>query len=549
MIRVVATTEQGAGIGYDLTDEAEGLGWSSTDPGGDETCTFALKRSWFADSPDLARGNLLQVLDGVDVLWRGRVEELDRGGEDVETIGVTAYGLGARLKDKTLREIYVDPDLSKWGSIPNARVEFLGTTWITDMGNSEVRPDADGDSVLSLIYTHLANAESRNGMIEAWYDAAGVDIGRIIYSNTNLNLSASWFSRAAAAIDQEGNGFDHGASSHFSPNLATASGSGELVIDEPGLSFGIVDLNFSGAFTGDGEWRIDFKLVVVGRHGLPLQGSGVDVGILVDDLVADAVGRAEGITVRRMDDTTFIVEQSIYTTPTKIEDAIVDMNRFEAHRRTFGTWGPDSPLDNTLDGYFDYRAIDDEATWILDRDDCDACDITSETATLFDSIEVTYTDNSGVARTVAVTAEVPDLNGIPRTEAQDIGKATRAGAEAYGAAFLALSGNFAPARGSATVSCPVRHVSRGMVAPHRMRADGSAIQVAGILPASSVFALDSTPNRRTIFPIKRVSVDASSKANPVASVEVDQSNDLMTALQARLAQNAELPPSAAAITR
>jgi hypothetical protein len=545
MIRVVATTEQGAGIGYDLTDQIEGLTWSSINPGGDESCSFILKRSWFADSPEIERGNLLQVLDGVDVLWRGRVEEADRGGDSTETIGVTAYGLGARLKDSTLREIYVDPDLSKWGSIPNERIEALGTIWVTDMGNAEVRPGDDGASVLSHIYTRLANTESQKGVIESWYDASGIEIAQVLFANTKfINVASGnpWTALVFGAADRIAGGISIGA------NRAGILGQGELVMNA-GTIYASVQLYYNAAFVGDGEWRADWQLVVIGRHGLPLQGEGLEVGFTVGQLVEDAASRADGITIRRIDETAFLVRQSVYSTPTKLEDAIIDMNRFEVDRRTFGTWGPDSPLDNTLDGYFDYRAIDDEATWIVRREECDSCDLTSETATLFDKIEVTYTDNSGIPRTVTVTAEVPDLNGMHRTEAIDIGKETRAGAEAFGIAFLALSGSFAPARGSAAISRPVLHVDRGPLPAHYMRADGSAFQVQGILPASSVFALDQTPNRRTTFPIKRVSVDASSKANPVASVEVDQSADAIAALQARLAQNAELPPSAAAITR
>jgi hypothetical protein len=527
---------------YDVTGDIEGLNWSSVNPGGDETCTFTLKRSWFTSSPEIERGNLLRVMDGIDVLWQGRVEETNRGGESTGEIGVTAYGLGARLKDTTMREIYIDQDFSRWGSIPNPRVVALGTSYVTDMGSSEIRPGQSGSPSLALTFTRLANGGPPYGVIETWYDAAGIPIGAIDYNRSCYDrssggygnfLGGSWFA-ALQLRDAEVGGASNEAV------IGGAQGAGTLAASGVARVFAYVQLLFLGAFTGDGEWRLEMRtLAVQGRHGLVKQGSEPS-GFLNSQIIVDAVERATGITVRRVDETTFVCEQAAFFERTKIEDVVAEQNKYERHHRTWGTWGPDSPLDTSNDGYFDYRSIDDAPSWIAFRAECDSCNLHSETATLFDTVHVLYTDKSGVQREVTRTADVPDLNGIPREETVDGGTLTEAGAETFADALLALSGGFAPARGSAVLSQPIRHVTRGKLAPHYMRADGSAFRIPDVLPSPSLFALDSTPDRRTTFPIKRVSVDAASKAVPVVTVEVDQVNDAITALQARLAQNGDL---------
>jgi len=72
-----------------------------------------------------------------------------------------------------------------------------------------------------------------------------------------------------------------------------------------------------------------------------------------------------------------------------------------------------------------------------------------------------------------------------------------------------------------------------------MRADGSNIRVPDVLPARDLFSLSLQPDRLTTFPIKRVSVDASGPV-PKVTAEVDQVNDLMSQLTARLQLKTDL---------
>ena len=178
------------------------------------------------------------------------------------------------------------------------------------------------------------------------------------------------------------------------------------------------------------------------------------------------------------------------------EDGIRDLNRYE--NCDWGTWGPSSPLDRSSDGYFDFTTADRTTQhWFVLRSEVDAEDLHSETATLYGKVAVGYVDAAGIERVVYVTADVPDLDaaGLSREYTLNIGQATAAIAQAEGEVFLTIWGQFAPARGSFTVSQPVRHYRRGELSPLYMRADGSNVRIPDILPAATLFALDSTLGR------------------------------------------------------
>src|SRR5438270_4083847 len=129
----IRTVDPVSGRGWDITDQVDNLVWSSTNPGGDERASFSLLRDWFAGAPSIAQGNVVRVGDNLDVLWTGRIEENDRQVQSALQIGVTAYGLGIRLKDQNdYREIIVDRDLSQWRGASVQRKINNATTGATE---------------------------------------------------------------------------------------------------------------------------------------------------------------------------------------------------------------------------------------------------------------------------------------------------------------------------------------------------------------------------------------------------------------------------------
>lgn len=524
-------------VSYDLTGLIEGLTYSSVNPGGDESAGFTYVRTWAFALPELAKGMLLRITAGLDVVWQGRIEEADRSAGDAETVAVTAYGLGTRLKDETMRQIFVDRDLSRWQGMSRGRQ----LAWLA-FGNTT---PADGEETfdrtggLPAIKTGMTGAWTAAGAVavESWYDAGpSLAVASIYFDMVpSSNIGAGWEHLILVATDDV-------TSNAISQTLTSgAAASGYFTPSTPEqfacLRNHIVTATFAGAEGVDYflMWR---NPAVYGNHGLSPQGADPG-GFTTDQIVGYVLSLASGITQRRLDAQSYILPHFIVTEPTHHEDVIAEAAAVV--QVDWGTWGPNSPLDNSLNGYFDL-STQDRATshWTAYRRQAEDLDLHSETATLFNAVDVAYSDAAGSAFVETRTASVPELDqmGITRTASINAGTSTQAGAQALGDLFLALFGGFAPARGSVSIAQPLRHYRRGQLSPVYMRADGSNLKLADVLPTQTLLALDSTPDRRATFPMKRVEVDLSG-AVPVARVELDQASDALAALEARLALAAQ----------
>ncbi len=538
-IKVISTTAGGEGRAFDLSDEVEALRYSSSNPGGDENCTFTIKRSWFADNPEIARGNLLRILAGVDILWQGRVEETDRGADSTETIAVTAYGLGTRLKDGTFREIFADRDLSKWGEPSTQRKLNLINGGFGLAATASVTPGGGGPAPAALMmdFTGVAATASLHEGVELWYYGGDVDIDHLLFDQVG-DGTTPWVKYGRLSSDDLFSSYDESPNySGFAEN--TDQGVHATVEGRKYASFGAFFTNngFVGQMTNKQYWP---HIIVMGSHGLDWRGTWPDLGFTVDQMVGYVVDQVSGIVIRRLDAQTFVVRQAAYTDPVKHSDAIEDLNKYEGC--DWGTWAPDSPLDRTLAGQFDFR--DPEPTiqhWSARRAQCEGLDLHSETATLYGKVDVSYEGSDGVRRIVRREVDVPDLDGagLDRVFDLPLGKGELEDAEAAGDLFLAIWGQFAPARGTVTLRSPIRHWQRGELWPCYLRADGANLRISDILPSSTALTLDRTPDRRTTFAIKRVDVDCSGSV-PAASVELDQANDTLTVLQSRVELNQSL---------
>lgn len=540
-IRVVSIEQGGEGQGHDLTDDIEGLSWSSVNPGGDERCTFTLKRSWFSANPEIERGNLLRVMCGIDVLWQGRVEETNRSADSTEKIAVTAYGLGARLKDGTFQEIFIDGDFSGWGEpSTQRRLNQVGAGLSFSPQVSIGAQDAGATEPGLLIdFTSTETVASRAMGAEIWYYGGGVSIGKLRYSFLVLSGpegNATWQDQAFVLNDDIASAFNSGTDHN-----ATDSTNRTLTATTATRKYALVASNYTdGGGTDMTDLHGWIVPKVIGRHELTEQGTWPNIGFTVDQMVRYLVELVPGISIRRIDEQSFVVQQAAYKEPQPHEDGISDLNRFEGC--DWGTWGPDSPLDTSIEGQFDFKDREPETQhWFVPRRDCEDLDLHSETSTLYGAVDVTFEDETGVRRTIRREVDVPDLDGagITRVYPLDIGKSRQDVAEQMGDAFLAIWGQFAPARGGFSTSAPVRHHERGELSPVYLRADGSNVRLGGILPSTSALTLDSSPDRRTTFPIKRVEVDCSGEV-PAARVDVDQANDTLSILQARQGLESEL---------
>lgn len=525
MIRV--TTKNPTGGGYDITSMIDGLSWSSVNPGGDETASFTFRRPWSRDNAEIARGSVVAITDGFELLWTGRIEEHDRGGDQTEEVAVTAYGLGIRLKDNTMTEIYVDRDLGQWGEWSVTRRSLWTSLSIPPVGAMSVL--ADQWTGLPAVQVTLPQG-STGAIAEAFYDAgAGTRIASVYYDLISKSVAGD--EGKFRALDDDAYGGEISGSDLLTGADSSAAGTYTLASPKQFLTFTLV-----GAGTATAERSVTVRRVAVfGNHGLAKRGSAPTEGFYDSDIVINVISRVPGVVVRRIDQGSFVITQSAYKEPIDHESVITDVSRFE--NRDWGTFGSDNVLNPSSEGQFDYKLKDTSARqWSIRRSECAALDLHSEMSTLFDTVVVNYQDESGTAKTVTRTRTSPDLvaaGASPKTLVLDAGVLSPAAAQTLGDVSLALAGAFAPARGSVRIDGRVRHIDRGDVPAFYMKADGSNLQVPDILPSNTMLALDDSPDRRTTFPIKRVAHDAGGDVVST-TVELDQSNDSLTQLQNRL---------------
>lgn len=533
---------------WDITPYVEGLSWSSTNPGGDERATFKLKREWFSGAPEIAQGNTLQITDSIYVLWQGRIEENDRDISNTEEIGVTAYGMGVRLKDTTFQRIYVDRDLSHWEPASVQRRLNLANSISPKYTITDPQAKPDDSTGAPSLAAELTGAWALSGVpiSEGWYDAgSGVYIGSVYYawkknnsvveSDTNWNWQVflSGDDTAAASLDNTGNLRAAG------PGTGTLASSGSR-------RYAFAQFNYNSGPAGNDNQVYSLYwtcLAVYGDHGLTPQGTASATaaqGLLGSDIIKDIISLASQVQARHVDDASFVIEQLEFREPTTHEDGVAEVSKYFS--ADWGTWATESLFDLSTNGYFDWRAKDTATQhWMAQRSICDDVNLHVEMSTLYNEVDVYYTDTSGAQQMETRTASVPLLDdaGIVRKYKLTAGALIQAGAQTLGDAFLALSGEESPARGSVTISQPITHYQRGALPSHYMRADGSNIRISDILPTKDLFSLASEPDRQTTFPIKRVDIDASGPV-PKVTVDLDQTNDLLSVLQARLEMAAQV---------
>jgi hypothetical protein len=529
------------GNGYDLTPYVEGLQWSSVNPGGDELCSFRLAREWFTGAPEVKKGNRLEVQSSAEVLWRGRIDESEGQVEQAEMIGVTAYGAGIALRDSTMVEIYVDGELAAFANSPSIQRQLQNSPTFPFVGTAQVvTDDADLRPALQLQQTRIDNAAGTRIYVTESLYRSPVALESVHHDTTgydlvnNAVLTGAWDVKVILGDD------DTFVSADASGDLLATSGYFQATTDaRQCVAFQIL-FDATQAAT-DGSWNAYVREVrAYGRHGLTKQGPDPG-GFFGSQVVRDIVQRVAGVSIRRIDDSGYVIEDIKFRTPTQHEEAIKEASKFDDV--DWGTWAPNSVLDRSKLGRFDWKQAEPtEAHWLTFRSDCEQVNINTELSTLHNAVDVFWTDTAGAEHVTRRTTVVPELDEanppITKVGRVDGGLRSSEGADQLGDAFLALSGSRAPARGDLVIVKQLRHKSRGMVAPWLMRADGANIRVPDVLPSRELLSLSREPDRRSTFPIKRVHVDCSG-AVPRVSVSVDQAVDVMSQLQAQLGAASE----------
>ena len=558
--------------GYELTEDVSGLQFSNVRPGGDEAASFVFRRKWRTDSAEIKKGSTVVIRDGVDVLWQGRIEEHERGGDRDEQIAVTCYGLGIRLKDGSMQEIYLDRDLDAWGEMSLQRKVNLGGAGYT-MTHVQISKGFEdtGTTGPGIVFeVDLGTAGTHLG--EQWYYGGGVDLGQIRYHFYGTGFDSAWSDAAILSSNDVHSSYD-------AVDEDSMTGTNETVNSTvDGRKYGTLQVAF-GTGGGLGVFLHSFRHIrVMGRRpyttmtGRGSQAAATD-GFYSSDVVADVIARLTGMRMRRNDQTTYVIRQIAFKDLVPHEAVISEVWKYDGYQRTWGTWGPGGPLEELDVGNFDYRAVQgasaftevtystgygglgdvydgpsrtetvvsgsyDDGWWEVPREDAENLRLANEISAAFNKVVVNYQTTDGLKRVVTRAAPVDELD-FEKVKPIEGGVMTTEGAETLADAHLSLFGGFVPARGSFSLSTPVKHTVRGTVAPWFMRADGSVVNLRGVLPSSRLFSLNTGAERRSQFPIKRVSVDCSNPV-PRVSVDVDQTSEAMETLANRLGLAREL---------
>ncbi|MBA2712772.1 MAG: hypothetical protein H0U55_04345, partial [Rubrobacteraceae bacterium] len=406
-----------------------------------------LRRSILRDWPDL---NLIDTWrfiagDGT-VVYEGRVNNIGRETNDGQQINVQLSGWMQHAKDRRMREIYIDRDLSRWITPPsNARQLVLlagAVKYLISRGSSEVQRDpVSAFPAVRLGITRLVETATSHSLAETWYDAQGLTLG--YYGGTYADrdetnavlVTANWSIKAFLSSD------DVASSTDSSANLT--GGTSTFTVTATGTrKYAILAMNYVGVGTADTDSSAWFRnLYVVGTHGLTLSSDG---GLTVSQIIKDSAARfCPRLDTTNVQDTTYAQRHVAYLEPIYPHDAWLDLNR--AHLWELSVW-------ENRKLYYEPPATLDDYDWQVRTDDPGVTlsfggDSLTELA---NGVEVTFTDLlSGKTRLVTPVeypVELADTstdnpankNGLNKWLAYEVPfPCLEADAVQYGRAYLA----------------------------------------------------------------------------------------------------------------
>lgn len=537
--------------GKDWTNIATGLGWTSVDPGGYETCTFQIPDNMAPPR----EGAPIVIREGLEVCWMGRVEE---SGEEVSPVSaptdISGVGAGVILKDAMRSMIFMDKDLGRWQGASVRRQLQVGPGWA---------PQTDGsiasDSVDPALKFEVSGEISggSGGISEAWYDGGANIVGGIYFDtidSSNLDGDpGNWIFNAYEEPDDVA-----GGGAVLTPDIVDDAALGQFNPTSLNPRWLILQLAHFGPYTTDAltRWRTAKNITVIGNHGIHLTDmkalptdvvqwiydqAGLDTRITpVSPLVASTTHWWDGIfdpegtpdtNEYEQSDTTFSLMHLVYYDEVPLEQMVDDVSKLMGWH--WGVWGPESVLGEEPVAYF--APPPSEPTAFCAASDTLGFKLARRLSDYYNRALVKYQDATGKGYSVTRTLKVSRLPaGISRTLEFDIGLSTQEFAESFGDSALLLQYQQARAAGSCTLPLFVDIGGGGKRAAHTLRPGLDRIKISelsGLLGAWT----DADSRRLDAFRISRLSAVRDSGGHVTTQIELDAGMNLIEVLQARLA--------------
>jgi hypothetical protein len=339
----VADPKTGTTIARWAEDESKaenvisGITKSGEMSGGHKEAGGLLPRDPRVDYPDLA--TYLDVLleePGGEIVWGGRLNQKPESDGERMVIEPKAVGHQAALEDRNglIGPGFIDCDLTKWGNPPNPRVADLGAAYKLNEGSTELRPGTSGSSALVLAFSRLANGFPPTGVVEAWYDSQGVEIGEVLCEVANYDEGAGGSGKMAApwSVNLQVSDDDQASTVDVTPSLLAATPKLDSVVSTGSRKYAFVQMLLAMAFTADGDWRAEFAhLPVLGRHGLALQGEWPNVGFTAKQMLEYAIPLYTYLRVEpdAIEDGEYLISQAWFSEPGSMAAVVKELTKYE----------------------------------------------------------------------------------------------------------------------------------------------------------------------------------------------------------------------------
>lgn len=502
----------------DITDEVIGLQWSSTDPGGFESCTFSLPNQRAGDH----LGETVIVYEGLEVVFQGRVNEpgsdytAHKGGAQQ----FNAVGARAVLSDNQKSMVFIDRELGNWRGVGLARTAALDPAWVLTSFESQVDV-TNGGPGLKLDTT--GSVKGTSGILcEAWYDAG---LGNLIHAfivQTDVSGAATNFQVVSCADDTA----TVSDALVASTAVAVAETLYTLANDRRFLDMQA----FSSTVSTTPRFRTTTKVAVIGDHGLTLRGASDARGYYPGEVaqwVASEVG--DLATSIAVDPNTYIIPHLVYRTPVTWEQIVSDAALLLGWH--WGVWEPSGIASTTPVLHFKPPPTD--ATVFINVGEVGDLQLSQQLSEMYNAIRVSYTDVAGVPAYTTVTRSVPRLGSLTRTVDVNLGTSSLDVAQKFGADYLALVESSGRAVGQCTLP-PMITTQQGKKRSHLVKPGRDRLKLVGLQDTTA--SLLETDNRRfDTFRISRITSSQQSDGSIQSVAELDAGANLLEVLNARLA--------------
>lgn len=505
-----------------------GFTFSNVDPGGFESLSAQFPR----DMPTTLRGLPIRVDSGLHVAWEGRVAQVQRslGNNTV----ITGEGYGALLKDRAQSMVFVDRDMTRWGSPSYQRQANLISVSLNTDGLS-FQMAADPGGLPSLVFSG-AYPWAGNQIVEAWYDAGPDNVIAVIYVDSSSQINGAYaFTTTASTGELNIGSVADAVGSGFSGSHLIAVGSSIQIL--PSVQrYALISVSNDGPdVSGSPPTGVPIGIAlsnpaVYGNHGLTGRGA-TPQGFYPSDIAGFAISQVPGLQLgvtQLTDASNYIVPHSAYYAPVTLDQIVADMATAQGWH--WGVWESPSPLIGDARPRCDFRPrpAPGAFTAFCRRQDCSNLDIREDLTQQYNVAVVTYTDVAGVPGAAVVTTGNPilDAAAIPlKVLPIPAGTMTPATAALYGAEILAITNVQQRVAGTIEIISPI-DTGVGYAPAWLLKAGIDRLRIADV-PSTDAFGSMSD------YPISRVECSLSSGGFST-SVEIGSGASLVETLNARV---------------